>query len=92
MQAARYPDPPDPRDQLLTCVWCGAEFVWTIGQQQFYADRGLRPPKRCKACRVAKRTAHQHDAQELDQLTCRHVVDTLRVHRDAERADELSHR
>ena len=38
-------------DQRIRCVECGREFVWTDGEQQYYKERGLNPPKRCKDCR-----------------------------------------
>jgi len=27
------------QDRILQCVDCGAEFVWTAGEQQFFADK-----------------------------------------------------
>jgi CxxC-x17-CxxC domain-containing protein len=40
------------RDRALKCVDCGAEFVFTSGEQLFFADRGFRnEPKRCKPCK-----------------------------------------
>ncbi|MFC1944414.1 zinc-ribbon domain containing protein [Chloroflexota bacterium] len=43
-------------DRSLTCVECGAEFVFTAGEQEFYQSRGLEnEPKRCPDCRRAKR-------------------------------------
>ncbi|MGH9256755.1 MAG: zinc-ribbon domain containing protein [Vicinamibacterales bacterium] len=42
-------------DQILTCVECRVEFVFSPGEQAFYAERGFTPPKRCSACREAKR-------------------------------------
>lgn len=42
-------------DKLLECMDCGAEFVFTAGEQQFFADKGLKnEPKRCKPCKVRK--------------------------------------
>jgi len=39
-------------DKVLTCIACKAEFLFTAGEQQFYADKGLESdPKRCKPCR-----------------------------------------
>ena len=44
-------------DRTLTCAECGTEFVFTSGEQQYYAERGFRnDPKRCEACRVVRRT------------------------------------
>ncbi|HLW79498.1 MAG TPA: zinc-ribbon domain containing protein [Terriglobia bacterium] len=43
------------RDKVLKCVDCGAEFVFTAGEQLFYADKGFRnDPKRCKTCKVTR--------------------------------------
>src|SRR3972149_3708913 len=37
------------QDRILACVDCGAEFVWTAGEQQFFADKNFKKePKRCK--------------------------------------------
>ena len=45
------------QDKLLNCVDCGAEFVWTAGEQHFFADKNFKnEPKRCKSCK-AKRAA-----------------------------------
>ena len=44
-------------DKVLRCVDCGAEFIWTAGEQQFFADKNFKnEPKRCKTCK-AKRAA-----------------------------------
>ena len=43
------------QDRILTCVDCGAEFVWTAGEQQFFADKNFKnEPKRCKSCKGKK--------------------------------------
>ena len=40
-------------DKVLKCADCGAEFVFTAGEQMFYADKGFKnEPKRCKACKA----------------------------------------
>lgn len=45
-------------DKTLTCKDCGAEFVFTAGEQEFYAEKGLQnEPQRCKECRIAKKRA-----------------------------------
>ena len=41
-------------DKTLVCKECGNEFVFTAGEQEFYAERGFQnEPQRCKACRDA---------------------------------------
>ena len=40
------------RDKVLKCAECGAEFVFTAGEQAFFADKGFKnEPKRCKPCK-----------------------------------------
>lgn len=42
-------------DTNILCVDCGSEFVWTVGEQVFFRDKGLQnPPKRCRSCKLAK--------------------------------------
>ena len=44
-------------DKTLTCKDCGQEFIWTSGEQEFYASRGLtNEPGRCPQCRAARRS------------------------------------
>ena len=45
-------------DKTLTCRECGAQFVFTASEQQFYAEKGFQnEPGRCPACRAARRAA-----------------------------------
>jgi uncharacterized membrane protein YsdA (DUF1294 family) len=44
-------------DQRIECVDCGRVFIWTVGEQQFYRQRGLSAPKRCSECRERRRRA-----------------------------------
>jgi len=40
------------RDKVLTCVECHTPFVFTAGEQGFYAEKGFKnEPKRCKNCK-----------------------------------------
>jgi CxxC-x17-CxxC domain-containing protein len=49
-------------DKTLTCVQCRKEFVFSAGEQAFYAEKGFSsPPKRCKACRKARRQNQSAD-------------------------------
>ena len=42
-------------DKILVCVDCNGEFVFTSGEQLFFADKGLKnDPKRCKPCKQRK--------------------------------------
>ena len=42
-------------DKTLVCKECGEEFVFTAGEQEFYAEKGFQnEPQRCKNCRDAR--------------------------------------
>ena len=44
-------------DRTLVCVECGAEFIFTAGEQEFFNSRGFsNEPKRCRSCRAVRRT------------------------------------
>lgn len=44
------------QDETLQCEDCGKEFVFTAGEQEFYAEKGLvNKPKRCPECRQQRR-------------------------------------
>ena len=44
------------QDKTLVCKDCGAEFVFTVGEQQFYAEKGFtNEPQRCPNCRKARK-------------------------------------
>jgi CxxC-x17-CxxC domain-containing protein len=44
-------------DRTLSCVDCGAEYIHSAEDQEFYAQKGfLSDPKRCPSCRAARRS------------------------------------
>lgn len=49
-------------DKTLVCVDCGTEFSFSASDQQFYADRQFSEPRRCPACRAAKKAARGEGA------------------------------
>lgn len=40
-----------PKDLLLKCWECGERFTFTVGEQQFYKQKGFDYPKRCDECK-----------------------------------------
>jgi CxxC-x17-CxxC domain-containing protein len=68
-----------PEDRYLKCSDCGADFVFTAGEQSFYREKGLTSePTRCRECRE-KRKASRGDrssggggggAREMHQAVC----------------------
>ena len=56
-------------DKTLVCKECGNEFVFTAGEQEFYAEKGfVNEPQRCKACRDARKAATKSERQTYTQL------------------------
>lgn len=57
-------------DKQLTCKDCGATFIFTAGEQEFYAEKGfVNEPQRCKECR-SKRKANQRGEREIYTTVC----------------------
>lgn len=43
-------------DKKITCRDCGNEFVFTVGEQEFYKEKGFEnDPVRCPDCRRARK-------------------------------------
>jgi CxxC-x17-CxxC domain-containing protein len=43
-------------DKTLSCRDCGMDFVFTAGEQEFYAQKGFtNEPSRCPSCRQARK-------------------------------------
>lgn len=53
-------------DLNFECSDCRTMFVFTIGEQRFFADRELSQPKRCPNCRRVKRERQPEGARSLD--------------------------
>ena len=62
------------QDKTLVCKDCGAEFVFTAGEQEFYAEQGYQnEPTRCKACRQAHKASRGQNAsapREMHDAIC----------------------
>ena len=56
-------------DKTLVCKDCGAEFVFTVGEQEFYAEKGFQnEPVRCKDCRQNRKTTRNADREMYDAV------------------------
>jgi CxxC-x17-CxxC domain-containing protein len=43
------------QDKMLKCIDCGADFVFTAGEQLFFHDKQFKnEPKRCKSCKAKR--------------------------------------
>ena len=60
------------QDKTLNCVDCGTEFLWTAGEQLFFADKNFKnEPKRCKSCRARIKDRRERKHEREGQETCR---------------------
>lgn len=61
------------QDKVLKCKDCGADFVFTAGEQEFYAEKGFEnEPARCKDCRANRRSQRDGGApaREMHDAIC----------------------
>ena len=56
------------RDVEIRCFVCDQLFVWSASEQQFYRDRNLSPPKRCRPCRDRKRAINYRVEKDTENF------------------------
>ncbi len=57
-------------DKTIVCKDCGEEFVWTVQEQEFFAEKGFKnEPSRCLVCRKTRRQQNSGERQ-LYTVTC----------------------
>lgn len=68
-------------DKTLVCSDCGAEFIFTAGEQEFYAGRGFtNEPRRCKECRDnRKHNNSSNRTREFHDVVCANCGVTTQV-------------
>lgn len=58
-------------DKTLTCRECGDEFIFSAGEQEFYAEKGLtNEPQRCPTCRAERRRQRNSEGREMHEVVC----------------------
>jgi CxxC-x17-CxxC domain-containing protein len=58
------------QDRILKCSECGAEFVFTAGEQLFFRDKNFKnEPKRCKACKTKRQGGSASGYSKVETLT-----------------------
>jgi len=61
-------------DKDLVCKDCGATFIFTVGEQEFYAEKGFEnEPQRCRECRnirKANRNSQEGRTREMFNVIC----------------------
>lgn len=49
-------------DTKITCVDCDTQFLYSLGEQQFFREKGLSNPKRCPDCRAERKKEREKKA------------------------------
>lgn len=58
-------------DKTLNCKDCESEFIFTVGEQEFYAEKGFQnEPARCKTCRDARKASGRRAPREMHDAVC----------------------
>ena len=58
-------------EKILKCKDCGADFIFSTDEQEFYADRNYSgEPKRCKSCQDARKVNETTRDKEIKSITC----------------------
>jgi CxxC-x17-CxxC domain-containing protein len=65
------------QDKTLVCRDCGQEFIFSAGEQEFFASKGLQnEPGRCTSCRASRRSTgtmgggRASGVREMTTVTC----------------------
>lgn len=45
----------EKKDIVIVCNSCNTEFLFTVGEQEFYGKLNFLEPKKCKQCRDARK-------------------------------------
>ena len=57
-------------DKALRCVACGADFVFSAREQEFYQSKGFEnDPARCPECRTARKAGRRGN-REMTEVSC----------------------
>ena len=65
------------QDKTLTCRDCGADFIFSASEQDFYAEKGFtNEPGRCPDCRAAKKQQRNGSNGGYQQRQQREMFDT----------------
>ena len=58
-------------DKTLVCKDCGEEFIFSAGEQEFYAKKGFEnEPQRCSKCRAARKASRNNGPREYHTAVC----------------------
>ncbi len=59
-------------ERTISCQDCGCDFIFTVGEQEFYKEKGFEnEPKRCPDCRKSRKNSRSgREGRQLFTVTC----------------------
>lgn len=72
----------ETKDQILTCRDCNKQFVFTEGEQAFFAEKQFVAPTRCKVCRQLRKAAQNGAAPQEPQVETTSGVPAASTYQD----------
>lgn len=59
----------EKQDKTIVCKDCGEEFIFTVGEQNFYEEKGFtNDPVRCKECRAKKKAERNNKTNQENNV------------------------
>jgi CxxC-x17-CxxC domain-containing protein len=63
------------QDKTLKCKDCGCDFIFTVGEQDFYAEKGFEnEPVRCRDCRETRKRGRSDSSSAAPQREMHEAV------------------
>ena len=80
------------QDQTLTCRDCGKSFVFTVRDQEFFAEKGFtNAPTRCRDCRnLRKKSGETSNANRvLYKISCKRCAKVGEMATEPRKPDDV---
>jgi len=56
-----------PADQWIACRNCGEQFLWSAGEQAYYAARKITAPRCCRNCRAVRKAENETRDRRVEE-------------------------
>lgn len=67
----------EKHDKIIVCRNCQKEFIFSVGEQNFYEEKGLAAPVRCKECKAKRK-----EQQENSQIQANNIIENQKNKQD----------
>ncbi len=62
----------EKQDKIIICRNCGKEFVFSVGEQRFFEEKGLSEPVRCKDCKAKRKEQSSIKEENIEKKQREH--------------------